>query len=87
MLQITILSGINLKIPSLILLKANLFKLIYSKFIHSENIYDIYLTKELSKLYKSKEIRDVQLPNMKSINVTFEVSKLDKFNEVKDEQP
>ena len=42
---------------------------------------------EVSKLDKSKEIKEKQSLNILHILVTLEVSKLDKFNDINDEQP
>ena len=41
------------------------------------------LTFDVSKLYKSNEVRLWQLLNIPDIELTFDVLKLDKFNEVK----
>ena len=47
----------------------------------------ILFTLEVSKLYKFKEINDMQLENILDIIVTLDVLKLDKSKETKDEHP
>jgi hypothetical protein len=45
---------------------------------------DIFLTVEVLKVFKFKELNALQLENIYPISVTDEVSKLLKFNDIKE---
>ena len=60
--------------------------IIYSKLEKSLNILFVFVSWEVSKLDKFKEVNDEQETNISFISITFEVTNFDKFNEVNDGQ-
>ena len=52
-----------------------------------ENMLDISLTFEVSKLYKFKEFNKLHEENIELILLTFDVLKFDKSNDLKLEHP